>query len=416
MARSVRITTAGLMGVVTVVSVVLAALRSGSHVWAGAVFLLTCGVIALAAVGSVLVASSARAWWLGFVTFGGTYLVLAFYPLPGASDAPGLPTETLLRCVMPYVGPGPDWQPGFHSLVDNPYLQTEHCLCGLLAGSLVGALAYASFGSSRVDTPPPGATGVRRYWRAVLGLLGIALVAVTAIAGARKAPALSAGVTVLLTWWVVGLAACGPRSRRAACLGAALFGAGYLLLVAGLPVALLTDVNRQPWPQLATNRLLNAVRPWLPAVVREYPAGSDGVAAANARILRALDQTVPVRFRQGTTLRDLLAYVVSATHSPDRSVIPVYVDPNALRDADASLETTVTIDLERVPLRTSLDLALGQLSLTYTVRGGVLVVNDEFGQLPVAGDDPFLSIGQSLFALLAAWVGGLTAASLQRQG
>src|SRR5438045_81849 len=37
------------MGVVLIVSVGLAALRSGSEIWAGVVYLLTCGAIALAA-------------------------------------------------------------------------------------------------------------------------------------------------------------------------------------------------------------------------------------------------------------------------------------------------------------------------------------------------------------------------------
>ncbi len=54
MTRSARMTIARMMGGVLVVAVGLAALRSGSHIWAGAVFLLACGVLSLAAVGSVI--------------------------------------------------------------------------------------------------------------------------------------------------------------------------------------------------------------------------------------------------------------------------------------------------------------------------------------------------------------------------
>ena len=213
-------------------------------------------------------------------------------------------------------------------------------------------------------------------------------------------------------------AACCQGRRRAACLGASLFGAGYLLLVAGLPFALLTDVNRQPWPQLATNRLLNAVRPWLPTVVSEYPAGSDGVAFANARILQTLDQIIQMRFPQGKPLRDLLAYVVSATRSPDGHEIPIYLNPGSVDDMEKTLQTPVKIDLEGVPLRTTLELALEQCELLYTVKGGVIIVtsgSDSPDPVPIASSDPFLAIGQSLLALLAAGVGGVLAALVYNQ-
>jgi hypothetical protein len=153
-ARPVRFSVAGLMGVVLVVAVGLAALRSGSDVWAGAVFLLTCGVLALSAVGSVVDTRGARAWWLGFTAFGCTYLALAFRPTPALSDVPSLPTDRLLRLAAPYLEPSPYalFRPGSHAVADNPYLQTGHSLFGLLAGSLGGGLAYTLFGGSR-DRP-----------------------------------------------------------------------------------------------------------------------------------------------------------------------------------------------------------------------------------------------------------------------
>jgi hypothetical protein len=248
----------------------------------------------------------------------------------------------------------------------------------------------------------------------VVGLASLVLLATITLSGARSAPELWAGAMVLLTWGLLGLttvaAVWGRKGRRAVWLGASLFGAGYMLLVAGLPLALVTDASRQPWPQHATNRLLNAARPWLPTIVSEYPPESDGVAVANARILRALDRPIPMRFPRETPIQDVLAYAVTATRSPDGYEVPIYVDPSALKGVGKTLESPVTIALEGAPLRTSLGLALDQLSLSYTVKGGVLIVSADDAPLPVARDDPFLTIGQSLLALLAAGIGGILAA------
>src|SRR4029077_9588145 len=102
----------------------------------------------------------------------------------------------------------------------------------------------------------------RRFRLAVMGLVIFVLLTAAALTGAQKAPGMWAGAMVLVTWGLLGLttvgALCGQRRRRATCLGATLFGTGYMLMVAGLPVALVTSVYRQPWPQFATNRLLNA--------------------------------------------------------------------------------------------------------------------------------------------------------------
>ena len=217
MTRSVRMKISGLMAVVLVVAVGLAALRSGSDIWAGAWFLLTCGALALAAVGSVFDTRGARAWWLGFAIFGCGYLVLAFSYPPLLLDAPYPPTDSLLRFAMPYVGPGPSWLPGAHGLADNPYLQTGHCLLGLLAGTLGGVLAHALFSGAPVDPPPASCRSGRPSRLAVLGLIGFVLLAATAMAGARKAPGTWAGAIVLLIWGLLGLttvgAACGQRRR-----------------------------------------------------------------------------------------------------------------------------------------------------------------------------------------------------------
>ncbi|HKI17391.1 MAG TPA: hypothetical protein VKA15_05905 [Isosphaeraceae bacterium] len=60
----------------------------------------------------------------------------------------------------------------------------------------------------------------------------------------------------------------------------------------------------------------------------------------------------------------MLAYVKSSTKSPTYPAgIPIYVDPVGLQEAEKSMTSTVTIDLEQVPLRASLRLLLQQLGL-----------------------------------------------------
>ena len=70
-------------------------------------------------------------------------------------------------------------------------------------------------------------------------------------------------------------------------------------------------------------------------------------------------------------------------------------------------------------MRTTLDLALHQCELLYTVKGGVIIVDNGAyspNYVPIASSDPFLAIGQSLLALLAAGVGGVLAALVYDQG
>ena len=68
--RKPRFSIAGLMTIVLVAAVGLAALRSPSPAWAGTLFMVTCGVFGLAIVGAIYRVGVARAWWLGFCVFG----------------------------------------------------------------------------------------------------------------------------------------------------------------------------------------------------------------------------------------------------------------------------------------------------------------------------------------------------------
>ena len=71
----------------------------------------------------------------------------------------------------------------------------------------------------------------------------------------------------------------------------------------------------------------------------------------------------------------MLKQIKSSVKTGDGKKIPIYVDPHGLEDADASLSSPVMIDLEDVPLRFSLRLALKQLGLAYCVRDGVIIIS-----------------------------------------
>jgi hypothetical protein len=93
------------------------------------------------------------------------------------------------------------------------------------------------------------------------------------------------------------------------------------------------------------------------------------------KIVGYLDQPVSMSFSNPTPLEDVLKYIKMATQGPRESGIPIYVDPAGLKEAGQKTTSPVTIDLEGVPLRTSLRLLLKQLDLAYCVKDGLLIIS-----------------------------------------
>jgi hypothetical protein len=214
MARSNRISIAGLMGAVLVAALGLAALRNNSETWAGILFLVTWGVIVLAVVGIVCRGGAERAWWLGFALFGSGYMKLV-YLSPEQTPPVTLPTTILLKLLGLKMGLPLEFfdnpEPGASAL---PFMQIGHCLSALLAAVLGGLLAIACFGavagragSLRVEQPPQAAP--RKWWvrPAIIGLAGFALVASVGVVAASQELGRWAGATFLLTWALIGVAA-----------------------------------------------------------------------------------------------------------------------------------------------------------------------------------------------------------------
>jgi RNA polymerase sigma factor (sigma-70 family) len=110
--------------------------------------------------------------------------------------------------------------------------------------------------------------------------------------------------------------------------------------------------------------------------VPSEPAEDPEDAATNETILKALQQTVSVNFEERTPFSEIIAYVHEQTKSealPDG--IPIYTDPAVLQKASLTFDAPeFTLSLERVPLKTALQLLLNQRSLTYEVRKGLLAI------------------------------------------
>ncbi len=251
-----------------------------------------------------------------------------------------------------------------------------------------------------------------QWWRwpaAILGLSAFVLIVVLGAFAARSSPGFWAGATFFATCGLLGIIVLGAVSaqgkRRQVWIGAALFGVGYMTLAFG------RSADSDPLLGLPTDPLLASLRRWFPPIVSGYSTSSPNVDAANARIVEALEQPVPVHFADETSLEDVVKFIKSATRGSAGNGIPIYVDPLGLTYADKTMLSGVrAIDLEGVPLRTSLQLCLEQLDLKYAVRDGLLRITSSDSELhhPFYHDS-FMIVGHCLLALLSAGLGAMVA-------
>ena len=216
-----------------------------------------------------------------------------------------------------------------------------------------------------------------------------------------------AGGMYLLTCGLFGLAVLGAlfsRGRwREVCIGAGLFGVVYLYMA--LPHSRIPH-REEPRIEFVTDQFLNALRPLVPL--------RSSRIVSKARILEALERPIAMRFIEETPLEDVLKYIAMATSTPDHPGIPIYVAPAALQAAERTLQSTVSIDLQGVPLKTTLRLCLEQLGLVYRVEDGCLQITiedliEDREDTRLESDDPFLIVGHCLLALIAAGIGGVLA-------
>ena len=122
-------------------------------------------------------------------------------------------------------------------------------------------------------------------------------------------------------------------------------------------------------------------------------ADGPGKDPRSLAILAKLEEPIAMSFPNETPLEDLLKYIKQATQGSSGSGIPIYVDPLGLKDADKAMTSPIALDLEGVPLRRTLQLALNQLGLGYFVDDGILVITslesaDEQSHLPPSRVEP----------------------------
>jgi RNA polymerase sigma factor (sigma-70 family) len=94
-----------------------------------------------------------------------------------------------------------------------------------------------------------------------------------------------------------------------------------------------------------------------------------------AAVVKTMEKPLSMSFASETPLEDVLKYIQSGTAGPDQARIAIYVDPFGLNEVQKTMTSPVTLDLEGVPLKTSLRLLLKQLNLAYCVKDGVLIIS-----------------------------------------
>ena len=417
--RSFRFSIAGLMGLVLLAAIGSAGVANPSGPWSGVLYLLTRAVLCLAVVGAICRTGSERVWWLGFASFGWIYVGL---PFGSFYHSQRLPTHALSEMLGSWIALPPAQNPGVSDEETRELFKVTHSVWAMLAASLGGLLASAIFGNpvttqqeGSVRALPDGRAPYRRWLLPLAFVLSsLMLFAAILIAGARLEPESWAGLTYLLTWWVLGMTALGSLvgrgRRREFWIGATVIGAGFMILLFDRP-------SYEDVPIFhPTARFVEALRPPFELVFDRFGADADSIAGKNASVRAALRQRVPMPFPQETAMADVLKYIQQATQDSHGTMIQIYVDPIGLQAAEKSMTSTISgIDLEGIELRTSLRLCLKQLDLAYVVKDGLLFItsaenNDEL--VTSLHNDPFQIAGHCLLALIAAGLGGLAAPSV----
>ena len=91
-------------------------------------------------------------------------------------------------------------------------------------------------------------------------------------------------------------------------------------------------------------------------------------------VLPRLNAAVPMPFSNMTPLIDVLRRVQHATKRENAPDIRLDFNQRGLQQAERTMVSAVIIDLEGVPLQTTLLLLLAQLGLGYVVKDGGLII------------------------------------------
>jgi TIR domain len=107
--------------------------------------------------------------------------------------------------------------------------------------------------------------------------------------------------------------------------------------------------------------------------------------ARNKMILEKLEEPISMSFQEETPLEDVLKYIKQATTTQTYAGIPIQIDPVGFQEAERSLASVVTLDMEGTSLRTTLKLILNRIDLGYRIWNGLLVITSE----PISENSPY---------------------------
>lgn len=138
-------------------------------------------------------------------------------------------------------------------------------------------------------------------------------------------------------------------------------------------------------------------QPWPPAP-EEPPKKVYLAQAINPKVAETwekLGAPIAMKFPRETPLEDVLTYIKSATKEEDEKDEPglmIYVDPIGLQEAEKTLTSPIQLELEGVPLSTSLGLLLKQLGMKFYVQkdGIVMITSESSDDAPVSPDAEIL--------------------------
>ena len=114
---------------------------------------------------------------------------------------------------------------------------------------------------------------------------------------------------------------------------------------------------------------------WLTVAVAAFCTGMQlgryleqpGADPGESRIHAALDQNTDIEFVE-TPLKDAIDFLA------EKHEIPIVLNAKNLEEARVNIDTPVTKRLKGLTLRSTLNLLLDELELTYAVQNGVLII------------------------------------------
>ncbi len=124
------------------------------------------------------------------------------------------------------------------------------------------------------------------------------------------------------------------------------------------------------------------------------------MTADAARVWIKLGQKVSPPFSQETPLEEFIKFVRTSTSDKEMpNGLSIYVDPVGLQEAEKTMNSPITINLDNVKLETALKLALSQLDLTFQVHPDGLIIVTSADRRDSGHEDPNALILDKLDAI-----------------